>query len=179
MTVLLELQEALRHELKDPFGPIYTDAEEMLEDVDGPIIAVGDIVTYHLLQAHRIPDIALIDGKTKRERIDQEIEDAIGGFDHRIEVENPAATLTDELLEAVASAIQCDGTVIIMVTTGEEDLAALPAIAAAPADAVIVYGQPDEGMVLAEADTDLRDFCVDLLERMEGDTDKAFEILNL
>lgn len=178
MAVVLELPRALRGELKDPLGPIFTDVDAMLADVTGPIIAVGDIVTYHLLEADRRPDVALIDGKTKRESIDREIQDAIGGFDHQLSVENPAATLTDELLVALDDAIGREGTVVITVTDGEEDLAALPAILAAPDGAGIVYGQPDEGMVLATVDDDLRTFARDLVERMDGDTERALTILN-
>ena len=103
--VLVELQRELRGELKDPLGPIYTDTDALLADTDGPIIAVGDIVTYHLLEAGRRPDVALVDGKTKRERVEREILDAIEGFDHQREVENPPATLTAELLEALDDAI--------------------------------------------------------------------------
>lgn len=179
MVVVLELPRSLRGELKDPLGPIFTDVDTMLKDVTGPIIAVGDIVTYHLLEADRRPDVALIDGKTKRESIDREIQDAIGGFDHQLSVENPAATLTDELLAALDDAIGREGTVVITVTDGEEDLAALPAILAAPDGAGIVYGQPDEGMVLATVDDDLRTFARELMERMDGDTERALTILNL
>ncbi|MFW6045239.1 MAG: DUF359 domain-containing protein, partial [Natronomonas sp.] len=62
---------------------------------------------------------------------------------------------------------------------GEEDLAALPAILASPDGAGIVYGQPDEGMVLATVDDDLRTFARELMERMDGDTERALTILNL
>ncbi|MFP4626224.1 MAG: GTP-dependent dephospho-CoA kinase family protein [Natronomonas sp.] len=179
MVVVLELPRSLRGELKDPLGPIFTDVDTMLKDVTGPIIAVGDIVTYHLLEADRRPDVALIDGKTKRESIDREIQDAIGGFDHQLSVENPAATLTDELLAALDDAIGREGNVVITVTDGEEDLAALPAILASPDGAGIVYGQPDEGMVLATVDDDLRTFARELMERMDGDTERALTILNL
>lgn len=178
MAVVLELQRSLRGELKEPLGPIFTEVEPMLEDVSGPVIAVGDIVTYHLLEADRRPDVALIDGKTKRESVDRKIEAAIGGFDHQLSVENPAATLTDELLSALADALDSEGTVVITITDGEEDLAALPAILAAPEGAAIVYGQPDEGMVLVTVDEDLRTFAGDLMERMDGDTDSALSILD-
>jgi uncharacterized protein (UPF0218 family) len=176
--VLVELQTELRGELKDPLGPIYTDTDALLADTDGPIIAVGDIVTYHLLEAGHRPDVALVDGKTKRERVEREILDAIGGFDHQREVENPPATLTAELLEALDDAIDSEGSTVITVV-GEEDLAALPAVVAAPDGAAVVYGQPDEGMVLVTVDETLRAECRDLLERMEGDSERLFDILGV
>ncbi|WP_336134835.1 GTP-dependent dephospho-CoA kinase family protein [Natronomonas amylolytica] len=174
--VVAELPEEMRHELKEPLGPVYTEAEVLLAEATEPIIAVGDIVTYHLLTAGYQPDVALVDGKTKRERVEREVLDAIDGFDHRIEVENPAGTLTEELLEALVDAIERPGTVVITVV-GEEDLAALPAIVTAPDGASVVYGQPDEGMVLAVVDEGLRIECRNLLEKMDGDYTRIASIL--
>jgi len=55
---LLVLPDDLRHELRrEPMGPIETDADRLLETVDGPLIAVGDVVTYHLLEGPP-PDVA-------------------------------------------------------------------------------------------------------------------------
>jgi uncharacterized protein (UPF0218 family) len=179
MGVLLELPDDLRHELKDPFGPIYVDPEALLAETDGPIIAVGDIVTYHLLTADRTPDVALVDGKTKREAVEERVREGIEGFDVRVEVENPAATLTEELLRELRVALETEGTTVITVTEGEEDLAALPAILAAPDGSAIVYGQPDEGMVLAIVDDELRARMRDLLEGMDGDTAAALEALGV
>ncbi|MEF8807681.1 GTP-dependent dephospho-CoA kinase family protein [Natronomonas sp.] len=174
--VVVELPEEMRHELKEPLGPVYTEAEVLLAEATEPIIAVGDIVTYHLLTAGYQPDVALVDGKTKRERVEREVLDAIDGFDHQIEVENPAGTLTEELLEALVDAIERPGTVVITVI-GEEDLAALPAIVTAPDGASVVYGQPNEGMVLAVVEEGLRIDCRNLLEKMDGDYTRVASIL--
>ncbi|QLD90599.1 GTP-dependent dephospho-CoA kinase family protein [Natronomonas salina] len=176
-TILAKLPDDLRGELKDPLGPIYTDTEALLADAGDSIVAVGDMVTYHLLQADRRPDVALVDGKTKRERVEREVAEAIDGFDERLDAVNPPATLTDELLEALADALDSDGTTVITVE-GEEDLAALAAVVAAPDGAAIVYGQPDEGMVLATVDDDLRAECRDLLEAMESDYERIADILS-
>jgi hypothetical protein len=176
--VLVELQKELRGELKEPLGPVYTDTDALLAEAGDPIICVGDIVTYHLLEGGRRPDVALVDGKTKRERVEREILDAIAGFDRQHEVENPPATLTAELLDVLVDAIDSGGSTVITVE-GEEDLAALPAIVAAPDGASVVYGQPDEGMVLVTVDEALRKECRDLLERMEGDDEQLFDILGV
>ncbi len=176
MAVLLELPTALRDELKEPLGEIHTDVDSMLSDVEAPIVTVGDIVTYHLLEAGYRPDVALVDGMTKRERVESEIRESIDGFDHRISVENPPGTLTDELLETLVDAFDREGSVVITVA-GEEDLAALPAVVAAPDGTAVVYGQPDEGMVLAIVDDAIRRRCRDLLSRMDGDPERALERL--
>jgi len=176
MGVVLELPDDLRAELKEPLGPVYTDAETLLAEAGRPLVAVGDIVTYHLLEAGTHPDVALIDGRTERERVERGVLDAIEGFDARREVENPPATLTAELLSALREAIDSDVTTLVEVG-GEEDLAALPAVLAAPGGAGVVYGQPDEGMVLATVDDESRATVRRLLDGFEGDHERAYEAL--
>ena len=175
--VVLELPSGLRGELKEPLGRIYTDTAALLSDAGDPIIAVGDIVTYHLIEAGRTPDVALVDERTKRSAVDRDVSAAIGGFDRKRSVVNPAATLTAALLDALRDGIDSTETTLLDVD-GEEDLAALPAVLAAPAGASVVYGQPDEGMVLVDCDNASRERARDLLERMDGDAGRAFEMLS-
>ncbi len=177
----------MRDAFKEPLGPVTTDADELLADAaetrgeraapDAPVIAVGDVVTYHLREAGRVPDVALIDGKTEREAVDPEIESALAAADdRRIRVENPAASLSAELLEALEEALSAVDPVIVEVT-GEEDLAALPAILAAPDGASVVYGQPGEGMVRVAVTPESREEARELFETLEGDVEAAYKAL--
>ncbi|WP_226004234.1 GTP-dependent dephospho-CoA kinase family protein [Natrinema salinisoli] len=172
---LLVLPDDLRHELKEPMGPIETDARRLLEAVDGPLIAVGDVVTYHILQAGRQPDVALVDGRTKRSAVDEEIREAVTAG-ASIEVRNPPAELSAPVVRALRRALATDEPTTIMVD-GEEDLVALPAIVAAPEGASVVYGQPDEGMVHVRVTDDHRTEMRALLERFEGDTERFWNLL--
>jgi uncharacterized protein (UPF0218 family) len=178
MSVVLELPESLRGELKEPLGPVYTDTEALLADAGDPIVCVGDVVTYHLLAAGRIPDVALVDGKTKRAAVDPELREAIEGFDRQVSLSNPAAGLTAELLEVLAAGVEADNTTLVEVD-GEEDLAALPAVLAAPDGASVVYGQPDEGMVLTTVDAATRQAVRELLDRFTGDHEEAYAALGV
>ncbi|MBZ6495431.1 GTP-dependent dephospho-CoA kinase family protein [Natrinema longum] len=173
---LLVLPDELRDELKEPMGPIETDADRLLEAVDGPLIAVGDIVTYHLLQAGRRPDVALVDGRTKRSAVDEEIREAVTSG-ASIEVRNPPAELSAPVVRALRRALSTAEPTTVLVD-GEEDLVALPAIAAAPEGASVVYGQPDEGMVHVVVTDDDRTAMRELLERFEGDTDRFWALLD-
>jgi uncharacterized protein (UPF0218 family) len=175
-TILAKLPTEMRDELKDSLGPIYTDTEEMLSDVGEPVVTVGDIVTYHLLEADFRPDVAVVDGKTKRERVERDVLGSIEAFDERIDVANPQSTITDELLDALATALENTEPTVIVVD-GEEDLVTLPAVIAVPEDGSVVYGQPDAGMVLITVDTERKRHCQDLIERMQSDYDRIEGIL--
>lgn len=170
-----------RGAFKDPLGPVYTDTQRLLADAGSPIIAVGDVVTYHLVEAGETPAVALVDERTERSPVDDgvaETLDTFEGFDSVREVSNPAATLTAELLSTLREAIESDESTLIEVD-GEEDLAALPAAAIAPDGASVVYGQPGEGMVLATADDEVKARCLDLLSRMNGDTARLWTLLGV
>jgi len=143
--VLLRLPEAARSEFKDPMGPVYTDAADLLAEAGDPLVAVGDVVTYHLLEAGRPPDVAVVDGITQRGAVEATIRERV--VEGAPDVSNPAATLTADLLGAIRRGLDDPGPTTIVVD-GEEDLATLPAILAVPDGASVVYGQPGEGMVL-------------------------------
>ncbi|WP_172977335.1 GTP-dependent dephospho-CoA kinase family protein [Halosegnis longus] len=173
---MLELPADLRSELKDPLGPIYQDADELLAAAGEPVVAVGDIVTYHLLEAGYYPALALVDGKTKRERVRESVREATTGFDARIELESPAGALSEAILEVLTA--ERDGPTLVEVL-GEEDLAALPAVLVLPDRASVVYGQPDEGMVLATVTPELREQVRELLDSFVGNHERAYEILGV
>lgn len=176
MGVLLELPADLRSELKEPLGPIYQDADELLAAAGEPVVAVGDIVTYHLLEAGYYPALALVDGKTKRERVRESVREATTGFGERIELESPAGALSAAILEALVA--ERGGSTLVEVL-GEEDLAALPAVLVLPDGASVVYGQPDQGMVLATVTPELREQVRELLDSFVGNHERAYEILGV
>ncbi|MFC5277390.1 GTP-dependent dephospho-CoA kinase family protein [Halorubrum rubrum] len=186
---MVTLPDSLRDAFKEPMGPVTTDADALLAAAaesreehgapDAPVVAVGDVVTYHLREAGRVPDVALVDGKTEREAVRTEVSDALAvGGGRRVRVENPAATLTVALLEALVDALADPDPVTIEVD-GEEDLAALPAILAAPEGASVVYGQPGEGMVRVAVTPESRREARELFEGLDGDVDGALGALGL
>ncbi|WP_348613526.1 GTP-dependent dephospho-CoA kinase family protein [Halobaculum rarum] len=175
---MLTLPDDLRGAFKDPMGPVYTDPERLLADAGHPIVAVGDVVTYHLRVAGRDPDVAVIDGKTKREAVGEEIAAVLDGENRRLEVDNEPATLSTAMLDALVEALASDDPIVIHVT-GEEDLATVPAIVAAPEGASVVYGQPDQGMVLVDVTTESKREARDLLGKLDGDTAGALAALGV
>ncbi len=59
-------------------------------------------------------------------------------------MKNPQGMITAQLWESIRESID-DGNIIVV--EGEEDLAVIPCILEADWDDVVVYGQPDEGIV--------------------------------
>jgi len=175
--VVVSLQAELRPELKEPLGDVYTDADVLLADAGDPILAVGDIVTYHLLEAGRVPDVALVDERTERTEVDEDVKQAITGFDREVTVENPPATVTAGILQALTTAVASGESTLVRVD-GEEDLAALPALLLAPPGASVVYGQPGEGMVLVPVGGAATERARDLLSQMEGNTERLWSLLD-
>jgi|AntRauTorcE11898_2_1112593.scaffolds.fasta_scaffold07896_5 uncharacterized protein (UPF0218 family) len=182
--VVLELPEAARGEFKDPFGPLYTEVDALLAEHDGPIVTVGDIVTYHFAEAGRQPLLALVDGRTKRETAPDSVRERLDAQPNQVSVSNPAGVLTAELLSAIADALDAGtdapapGDSTTLVVAGEEDLATVPAVLAAPLGATVVYGQPDEGMVAVDVTEDHRERFRELFSVFDGDVDRALSLLH-
>lgn len=163
----LKLPECMRSELRRPFGKLMTGTEllQVIMECDR-LIAVGDIVTYDLLDNGVRPWIAIYDGKSERaERTDLlERIDALEA--HQAKVRNPPATITAETIKAVKIALTRTGSTKILVE-GEEDLAALVCVALAPLGSCVVYGAPGEGVVLVEVDQKNVTIARSLISKME------------
>jgi uncharacterized protein (UPF0218 family) len=172
----LVLPESARAELKEPMGTVYTDAEALLADAGDPVFAVGDVVTAHLVRAGRRPDLAVVDERTERAAVADDVAADLPAAD--VTVANPAATLTGDLLSALADAAAAEEPRTVMVD-GEEDLAALPAILLAPDGAAVVYGQPGEGMVLVTVDDAARERTRDLFDLLAGDVAAGLDALGV
>jgi uncharacterized protein (UPF0218 family) len=164
MTPALRLPDGMRSELKEPMGYVSPEVEE--DRLTGRVVAVGDMVTYHLLGAGRTPDVAVVDGRTKREDVDDEVVERWKGMRVTARVENEPGTVSDALVDALRDAYREGGLIEV---EGEEDLAVLPAVALASDGDTVVYGQPNEGMVYVDVDNEARDYVLDILNRMEGD----------
>ncbi|NLZ30544.1 MAG: DUF359 domain-containing protein [Methanomicrobiales archaeon] len=144
---MLRLPEAHRDLLKRPFGTLYRNIDELLPCLERrAIYAVGDVVTHSLLDAGIIPDIAIIDGYTMRVPCNRS--PLLRA--RRVTARNPPGTITDELVGVIDDVVRDPPGVIFV--DGEEDLAVIPLVLAAPAGAAVLYGQPGEGVVLRIVD---------------------------
>ncbi|MFA4826440.1 MAG: GTP-dependent dephospho-CoA kinase family protein [Methanoregula sp.] len=140
---MLTLPEEHRKLFKDPFGELHQSIEEIIPLLtNSTVYAVGDVVTHNLQRKGITPAIAVIDGHTMRSPCSRL--PALRG--ECINVKNPAGTLTDELIRALTYAVLHPPVTINV--DGEEDLAVIPLILAAPLGAIVLYGQPNKGVVM-------------------------------
>ncbi|ABS54765.1 Protein of unknown function DUF359 [Methanoregula boonei 6A8] len=141
------LPDESRQLFKDPFGTLHRDIGTVLPELAGrTIYSVGDVVTHSLQQNGITPAIAVVDGQTMRSPCIKMPE--IAG--PCIHVKNPPGTITDELVSALTHAV--DHTPVTILVDGEEDLAVIPLVIAAPLSSIVIYGQPNEGVVLRIVD---------------------------
>ena len=143
-----------------------SSALENLPTSKGSIIAVGDVTVRTLLEMEIIPDIALIDGMTKRVVIDEEKLVDTKQFGKIIKCKNPAGSLTPSLLESIEDAVISQESVVIIVD-GEEDLAPLYVHCLAPIGSVVLYGQPRVGVVSQITTLSVKERCRSLLSIFE------------
>jgi uncharacterized protein (UPF0218 family) len=140
---MLTLPEEHRKLFQEPFGDLHRNLDEIEQKISGTTIySVGDVVTHNLRKRGITPAIAVVDGHTMRSPCKRM--PVVQG--ECIRVRNPAGTLTDELISALDHAIGHPPVTVIV--DGEEDLAVIPLVIAAPEGAVVLYGQPHRGIVL-------------------------------
>ncbi|PKG33639.1 GTP-dependent dephospho-CoA kinase family protein [Methanoregula sp.] len=157
---MLTLQEEHRKLFKDPFGELYPEITDILPQLSQKtVFTVGDVVTHNLRKAGIIPAVGIIDGYTMRSPCNRA--PAISG--ESLRVKNPAGTLTDELIAAIEHAVNHPPLTIIV--DGEEDLAVIPMVIAAPLGSIVLYGQPGEGVVLRTVTPGAKDTAQGFLER--------------
>jgi uncharacterized protein (UPF0218 family) len=170
---ILRLPDDLRSMLKEPLGRIYKgnglDCVKAMETelrAAKKVAAIGDMTAFYLLKAAIVPDLAIVDNKTKRMPVPDHVVQSLDHDSYRtVEVKNPAATLTKELIGLIRDSLKGEVRVKIIVD-GEEDLATLPAILYAPLGSVVVYGQPNEGSVLVKVTAEKKKHVEELMNRM-------------
>lgn len=155
------LSEDMKGELRKPLGDLYKNPDFEPIEMRSKIVTVGDIITKKFLDSGVIPWICIIDKKSKREKVNFDIKIN----NHTTNVENSPGEITFQLWKAIENAYEKEHSTIIVVD-GEEDLAALPAIFLAPENTKVIYGMPDEGVVVVDS-SESKEKVKKLLKKME------------
>lgn len=163
----LRLPDELREELSKEIGEVVTATETLRERLAGcpKVICVGDVVTMTLLEMDIEPDVAVFDYRTQRSE-DRRAKERIAGMTGTlVRVRNPQGMITRDLWRAVRDAVRGQGRVKVEVA-GEEDLAALVALACSPEGAYVIYGLPGRGLMLVPVDGTTRAIATGAIRRM-------------
>jgi len=117
----------------------------LISDFSPPkIITIGDIVTSNLLKNSIYPDIAIVDLKSKRKNIQFFPSIYRKIYKDIFYIDNPASTIGKDIWKL----IDVKNNKILIIVNGEEDLLAIPLSIISPNKSFVIYGQPEEAMVI-------------------------------
>jgi len=170
MSVTYSITPELRAKLKEPFGVLIRGmfSETMsklvvLVEREKPpkIVSVGDTVSRNLHASGIKPQLSITDNKSMRKRT----RPAAFCAKKVVHVKNPQGTITDEAIAAIREALESDVQTHIIVD-GEEDLLTLAVVLQAPKKALVVYGQPYEGIVVVKVTPEKKNEAQEILNAM-------------
>ena len=145
------LTEHQRQVLKQPLGELVTGSEKecnlilkRVVEKEKPrlLILVGDTISRNAIQSGLTPNVLVIDNLEKRVTA-LPFEFQSQKF---VRTHNPAGRIEMQAWHAVEQAIRESNTLVEV--DGEEDLLTIPAVLSAPTGAMVVYGQPNVGIVI-------------------------------
>ena len=158
----MQLPDDLRDQLKNPLGILISGngPNELSNKVitihhnrpESIIITVGDTTTRNLLQMGIKPQIQIIDGLEKRSECAVPADDTINT---KLFCKNPPGEITEESIRVIQKAFSNEPPVRITVD-GEEDLLVIPVCIHAPENSIVMYGQPNEGLVIVTITPEIR-----------------------
>tara|TARA_Y100000590_G_scaffold225285_1_gene254690 strand:- start:737 stop:1234 length:498 start_codon:yes stop_codon:yes gene_type:complete len=165
----LILPENLRNELKIPLGKLISDSSSEKESYirkiysEKVIITVGDATSQLLLDMGLVPLLHIVDGQEKRQKRSPPLADSINT---EITVKNNAGEISDESFNLIKNIFDKNPPIRLLVD-GEEDLLVLPVCLFAPLNSVVMYGQPNEGLVIAEITNEIREKVQKIVNQMK------------
>ena len=164
----MQLPNDLRDQLKNPLGNLIKDndidKENIIKEIsaESVLITVGDRTTENMLQLGLKPQIQIIDGLEKRNQRVVPTDDAVNT---NLSCRNPPGEITEESMQVIQKAFSSKPPVRITVD-GEEDLLVLPVCMSAPENSVVMYGQPNEGLVLVHVTPEIQAKVQKILDSM-------------
>ncbi|MBI0584140.1 MAG: GTP-dependent dephospho-CoA kinase family protein [Methanomassiliicoccus sp.] len=157
----------MRERLAVGFGELVLE-KDLPSELEGcrSLMAVGDMVSFTLLDNGIRPDLVIYDLKTERRPYASLAAklDEMDGVSAK--VSNPAGQITTELVREIALALERNVPTKLLVE-GEEDLAALVCAAMAPPGSCLMYGVPGKGMALLRIDQDVSGQARSMIYSME------------
>ena len=164
----MQLPDDLRDQLKNPLGNLISDNDPNKENIikkisaESTIITVGDRTTENMLQLGLKPQVQIIDGLEKRNQRIVLTDDTVNT---NLSCKNPPGEITEESIQVIQKAFSCESPVRITVD-GEEDLLVIPVCIHAPKNSIVMYGQPNEGLVIIRVTPEIKAKVQKILDSM-------------
>ena len=155
--------------MKNPLGVLLQEKDATKENIkkfikeNTFVITVGDRTTEKMIEFGLIPSLQIIDGQEKRTKRNLPEEFGVSTI---LRCDNPAAEITSQSIEIIKKAFKSKTPVRILVN-GEEDLLVLPVCIFAPENSIVLYGQPNVGLVITKITPEIRNKTQKLLDLME------------
>jgi len=154
--------------MKIPLGNLIPENQAIKSNIlklipkESYVITVGDRTSEKMIDFGMVPSLQIIDNLEKRvKRIPAKC-----NVSTELECDNPAAEITVQSIDAIKKAF-VSKTPVRLVVKGEEDLLVIPVCIHAPDNAIVMYGQPNEGLVIVKITPEIRNKTQRLLDLME------------
>lgn len=151
------LNDDQKNSLRKPQGNVVNNLEDLNKTLSSfsptSICLVGDI-TLSFFLINKLPfNIGFYDGKTQR-KPNHEVEKLISGDPQNFLINHPG-TINPEIIHLYESLSNSSNQIIKV--EGEEDLIAVALVLLQPLQSVVIYGQPDRGLVIIEITEDKKE----------------------
>ena len=159
----------LRDELKIPLGNLIlnssSEKESHIQKIfsEKIVIAVGDATSELLIEMGLIPLLHIVDGQEKRKKRSPPLADSINT---ELTVKNNPGEISPDSFNLIKNIFEKKPPIRLLVD-GEEDLLVLPVCLFAPENSVVMYGQPNEGLVIAEITDEVREKVQKIVNQMK------------
>lgn len=165
----MKLPNSLRDQFKTPLGDLIPESQTNKSNIqkhlpeNSYLITVGDRTTEKMIDFGLIPSLQIIDNQEKRVKR----EPAKNNHTYtELICDNPAAEITPQSIDSIKKAF-VSKTPVRLTVTGEEDLLVIPVCIHAPENSIVMYGQPNEGLVIVKVTPEIRNKTQRLLDLME------------
>jgi len=146
-----------------------TKLKQLISEQNPPkIVAVGDVVSKNMREHHIIAHTIIVDNRVLRETIKPIKVKA----ETTLYVKNPPGMLTREAWTTMQEALRRDRPTRVLVD-GEEDLFTLVAVSEAPENTLVVYGQPNQGVVVVKVTEETRRKVQLIIDAMQPVVEKS------
>ena len=166
----LRLPDSLGQQLKQPFGQLVAGSisecnrviETVIQEEAPPkVVLVGDTVSRHAMEADIRADLIIVDNREMRHSSTP----VSLGTRTTFKLINSQGTIAAESWNVISGALNAGDSAVVV--EGEEDLLVLVAASIAPIRSLVVYGQPNVGIVLIRVSAEIKRQMAQVLAQMK------------